>query len=88
LRAEAEDVQAQAQEVVNKAIAKVQVGRVVVQISNEDLLFLNLTFLMARLILLCCMQDTWETTADAEKPAIIAILSVVVVAQIAIGATM
>lgn len=34
------------------------------------------------------MQNTWETTADAEKPAIIAILSVVVIAQIAIGATM
>jgi hypothetical protein len=33
-------------------------------------------------------QDVWESTADAEKPAIIAILSVVVVAQIAIGATM
>ena len=33
-------------------------------------------------------QTTWETTADAEKPAIIAILAGVVVAQVAIGATM
>ena len=33
-------------------------------------------------------QDVWESTADAEKPAIIAILAGVVIAQIALGATM
>ncbi|KAG1655235.1 hypothetical protein FOA52_007967 [Chlamydomonas sp. UWO 241] len=34
------------------------------------------------------LQSTWEGTADAEKPAIVAILVAVSVAQIAIGAVM
>ena len=34
------------------------------------------------------MQTVWDDTADAEKPAIVAILLAVTVGQIAIGATM
>lgn len=40
-----------------------------------------------RLLLLSVLQTQWENTADNEKPAAVGIIIGVVVAQIAIGAT-